>query len=112
MLTEFETEVDAMHETAYATIDARHPEWSAWNALIWDFAEPAWREYRSAAGYVERLRAEGFRVEAGSAGMPTAFAAEWSNGKGPTVMAYAEYDAVPGNCQIAAPYRAYVPGGT
>ena len=38
--------------------------------------------------------------------MPTAFSARWSSGDGPSVMAYAEYDAVPGNCQIAAPYRA------
>ena len=38
--------------------------------------------------------------------MPTAFSATWSNGKGPAIMAYAEYDAVPGNCQIADTYRA------
>ena len=48
---------------------------SEWHATIWDFHEPAWREYRSAAWYVERLEREGFRVEAGSGGMPTAFCA-------------------------------------
>jgi aminobenzoyl-glutamate utilization protein B len=92
--------------TAFAWVDARHPDWSQWNALIWDLAETAWREYRSAAWYVARLRAEGFTVEEGSAGMPTAFAATWTNGPGPAVMAYAEYDAVPGNCQVADTYRA------
>ena len=51
-------------------------------------------------------QAEGFTVEEGSGGMPTAFSAIWSNGKGPAIMAYAEYDAVPGNCQIADTYRA------
>lgn len=70
-------------------------------AQIFDFAEPAWREYRSAAWYVERLRAAGFTVEEGSAGMPTAFCAQWSNGDGPVIGMYAEYDAVPGNCQSA-----------
>ena len=53
-------------------------------------AETAWREYRSAEWYVNRLRAEGFDVEDGSGGMPTAFSATSSNGPGPTIMAYAE----------------------
>lgn len=75
-------------------------------ATIFDFGETAWREYRSAAWYVDRLRAEGFEVEEGSAGMPTAFCATWSNGPGPVVGLYAEYDAVPGNCQAARPERA------
>ena len=92
--------------TAFKWVEARHKEWSAWNAHIWDLAETAWREYRSCAWYVQRLRAEGFTVEEGSGGMPTAFAATWSNGPGPTIMAYAEYDAVPGNCQVAGTYRA------
>ncbi len=78
---------------------------SAWHRVIWELAEPAWREYRSAAWYVQRLRAEGFTVEEGSAGMPTAFSARWTNGPGPTVLTYAEYDAVPGNCQAASTRR-------
>ncbi len=41
------------------------------------------------------------------AGMPTAFCAHWTNkagtnGKSPMVGMYAEYDAVPGNCQDAS----------
>lgn len=75
-------------------------------ATIFEFAEPAWREYRSAAWYVDRLRAEGFEVEVGSGGMPTAFCADWRNGDGPTVGMYAEYDAVPANCQAARPTQA------
>lgn len=84
-----------------AFVDDRMPELSQWCSTIFDFGETAWREYRSAAWYVERLRAEGFSVEEGSAGMPTAFCAEWSNGDGPIIGMYAEYDAVPGNCQAA-----------
>jgi aminobenzoyl-glutamate utilization protein B len=98
--------LNAAKETAFAWVDACHPDWSEWNAHIWDLAETAWREYRSCKWYVKRLRTEGFTVEEGSAGMPTAFSATWSNGKGPTIMAYAEYDAVPGNCQVADTYRA------
>jgi aminobenzoyl-glutamate utilization protein B len=76
---------------------------------IWDFHEPAWREYRSAAYYVRLLREQGFAVEEGSAGMPTAFLATWRNGRGrkrgPVIASYAEYDAVPGNSQDPVPYE-------
>jgi len=91
--------------SALAAVDARMGELSDWCATLFEYAEPAWREYRSAAWYVERLREEGFSVEEGSGGMPTAFCANWSNGDGPTVGLYAEYDAVPGNCQAASTRR-------
>ena len=87
-------------------VDRQQQTLSEWHRTIWDFAEPAWREYRSAAWFVERLTAEGFAVEVGSGGMPTAFSAAWSNGPGATLATYAEYDAVPGNCQAAATQRA------
>jgi len=82
-------------------VDKKMGDLSDWHQLIFDHAETAWREYRSSAWYVDLLRAEGFTVEAGSGGMPTAFCAEWQNGDGPTIGGYAEYDAVPGNCQAA-----------
>lgn len=93
-------------QEALAHVGGQAADLSAWCATIFDHGETAWREYRSAAWYVERLRAEGFTVEEGSAGMPTAFCANWSNGPGPTVGLYAEYDAVPGNCQAPLPRRA------
>jgi len=92
---------DAKH-LAHEWVHAHRLQLSEWHRTIWEYAEPAWREYRSAAWFVARLREAGFEVEAGSGGMPTAFAAVWSNGPGPTLGAYAEYDAVPGNCQAAA----------
>ncbi|MQA82588.1 MAG: amidohydrolase [Streptosporangiales bacterium] len=92
---------DEAKVAAHAWVDARRDDLSSWHSTIWAYAEPAWREYASARWFVERLRAEGFDVEEGSGGMPTAFCATWSNGAGPTVLSYAEYDAVPGNCQAA-----------
>ncbi|MGC1428644.1 MAG: amidohydrolase [Albidovulum sp.] len=90
---------------ALGVVDARAGELSDWCATIFDFGETAWREYRSAEWYVKRLRAEGFTVEEGSGGMPTAFCAEWSNGDGPIIGMYCEYDAIPGNCQAASTRR-------
>lgn len=82
-------------------VDAHASQLSDWHQTIWHFAEPAFREYKSAAWYVAKLREQGFEVEEGSGGMPTAFMATWRNGDGPTIATYAEYDAVPGNCQAA-----------
>lgn len=78
---------------------------SSWTAQIFAYGETAWREYQSAAFYLNILRSNGFEVEVGSGGMPTAFCANWSNGPGPIIGMYAEYDAVPGNCQAASTRR-------
>src|SRR5262249_15796886 len=93
------------NKTALGWIKEREPWLSQAHAHIWNLHETAWREYRSAAYYVQLLREHGFEVEEGSAAMPTAFfatcAPTWSNQaagrKGPTIATYAEYDAVPGN---------------
>lgn len=101
---------DDVKRTAWQWFDDHRGDLSRWHSTIWELAEPAWREYRSARWYVDLLRAEGFDVEAGSGGMPTAFSATWSQGEGPTVLTYAEYDAVPANCQAAEPRQGPRPG--
>ena len=90
-------------------IERNRARFSDFNAQIWNLAEPAWREYRSAKLYCDLLRGEGFEVEEGSGGMPTAFAARWGSG-GATVGSYAEYDAVPGNSQRWCRTGSRVPG--
>ncbi|APT59417.1 peptidase M20 [Roseomonas gilardii] len=102
---------EALRRHALDWIAANEARLSAFNARIWAHAEPAWREYRSVRDYVEILRAEGFEVEEGSGGMPTAFAARWTQGGdkgegGPVLAGFSEYDAVPGNSQQAVPYPA------
>jgi len=96
-------------KTVLGWIKEREPWLSQAHTHIWNLHETAWREYRSAAYYVQLLREHGFEVEEGSAGMPTAFCATWSNKaagrKGPTIATYAEYDAVPGNSQEPVPYE-------
>lgn len=91
-------------KTALDWVSANETRLSRDHMTIWEFAEPSWREYRSAAWYVDVLKREGFAVEEGSGGMPTAFCANWGNG-GPVLGAYAEYDAVPGMNQAPVPRR-------
>lgn len=82
---------------------------------IWNFAELAYEETRSCAAMVEAIEKEGFRVELGIAGIPTAFTATYVCGSGKPVMGFlAEYDALDGLSQEAAkPEQCPVtPGGS
>ena len=72
---------------------------------IWEFAEVGYQEEQSAQLLQETLAAEGFTVEAGVAGMPTAFTATFTRGEGPTIGVLGEYDALPGITQTASPAR-------
>ena len=90
---------------AHEWVEENADRLSAFEQEIWDYHEPAWREYRSSAAYVDLLREEGFDVEEGSGDMPTAFAAEWGEGR-PILATFSEYDAVPGNSQQRVPYEA------
>ncbi len=94
----------AAKQTAFDWVKAKEDWLSKRHREVWDFHEPAWREYKSAAWYVKLLREHGFEVEEGSAAMPTAFCARFGKGK-PVIGAYAEYDAVPGNSQDPVPYE-------
>ena len=95
----------AAQNTALDWLKRNHAALSADHMTIWNFHEPSWREYKSSSWYMDRLKREGFEVERGTAGMPTAFRARWSNGQGPTLAGYAEYDAVPGQSQAPEPRR-------
>src|SRR5207237_10547454 len=78
---------------------------------IWAFAEPSLLEFRSSELLASLLERNGFSVERGVAGMPTAFVASWGHGE-PVVGVMAEYDALPGLSQAAQSERAeLVPGG-
>lgn len=71
---------------------------------IWNLAEVGYQEHESTEILQARLREHGFQVEAGVAGIPTAFVAEWGTG-GPILGIMAEFDALPGITQDRTPER-------
>jgi aminobenzoyl-glutamate utilization protein B len=81
-------------------------ESQAWDAAsqIWRWAEPGYQESRSAKLLSDWLGDEGFRLTRKVAGMPTAFVAEFGEGK-PIVGILGEFDALPGLSQDADPVR-------
>ena len=81
---------------------------------IWNYAELSYEEVRSAAALMEALRKEGFAIEEGIAGIPTAFTATFQSGSGKPVVGFlAEYDALAGLSQKAGcpVQEAVEPGG-
>jgi amidohydrolase len=79
---------------AVAGLQERLAELSDW---LYEHPELGGLEHLAVQRLTEELKAEGFAVETGLAGLPTAFKATFSLGApGPVVGFLAEYDALPG----------------
>jgi aminobenzoyl-glutamate utilization protein B len=87
-----------------ASIDAKRAAYTGIADQIWSFAEVGYQEHKSSALLQQQLRNAGFTVEAGVAGIPTAFVATYGSGK-PVIGVLAEFDALPGLSQAATPER-------
>ncbi|MDX1478937.1 MAG: amidohydrolase [Saprospiraceae bacterium] len=90
-------------------LESRKAEFADLAFQIWDYAELGYMEEKSTAALQERLRTEGFQVEAGVAGLPTGFVASYGQGE-PVIAFISEFDALPGVSQEAVPYRQERPG--
>jgi aminobenzoyl-glutamate utilization protein B len=90
-------------------IDARYDDTARLARQIWDWAEVGYQEEKSSKLLRDALQAEGFAVEAGVAGIPTAFTAIYGEGK-PVIAVLAEFDALPGINQDATAKRTPIPG--
>ena len=60
---------------------------------VWDYAETAFEEFKSAALFKKILAEHGFVIQDNSGGIETAFAASYGSGK-PVIGILAEYDAL------------------
>jgi aminobenzoyl-glutamate utilization protein B len=94
----------AAKQAAVKSIDARSKELITLSDKIWEYAEIALREHKSADALADYAEAQGFKVDRGVAGMPTAFVATFGSGK-PIIGIMGEYDALPGLSQKASPVK-------
>ena len=96
----------------YDIIEAKAPLLTGLSDRIWEYAELSMLEYRSAAAYVEILKAECFEVEENLCGIPTAFLGKFGSGK-PVIGILGEYDALSGLSQVpgVAEKKSLVDGG-
>ncbi len=94
----------AAKQAAVKSIDAHSKELVSISDKIWEYAEIALREHKSADALADYAEAQGFKVDRGVAGMPTAFVATFGSGK-PVIGVMGEYDALPGLSQKASPVK-------
>ena len=81
-------------KTAADWVDQAKATYEEIAGYIWDNPELSLVEFKSTAKLQEYLAGNGFKIEKGVAGMPTAFVATWGSGK-PVIGFLAEFDALP-----------------
>ena len=97
--------LDDLKEKSRDQIEGAFRVYSEMAQQIWSYAEVGYQEYKSSELLQNKLRSAGFAVEAGVAGIPTAFVATYGSGK-PVIGFLAEFDALPGLSQQAVPEKA------
>ena len=98
-------------DNVLARVAAHADRFGAISRQIWETPELGFHETKSSTLLQQELRANGFDVTSGVAGMPTAFTASFGSGK-PVIAILGEFDALPGLSQKDAPAQSpLVPGG-
>ncbi|MCP5093605.1 MAG: amidohydrolase [Gammaproteobacteria bacterium] len=90
-------------------LDLRYDETARIARTLWEHAEVGYQEEKSSALLQATLAKEGFDVQPGIAGMPTAFVAAYGETE-PVIAILAEYDALPGINQDSLPTRSPIAG--
>ena len=99
-----QAQLSANKQAIISSVEKHEAELIKMSDQIWANAEIAFKETKSAeilASYAEK---NGFKVDRGVAGMPTAFVATYGEGK-PVISVLGEFDALPGISQKAQPTK-------
>jgi aminobenzoyl-glutamate utilization protein B len=94
----------------FETVDSEAASLRELAREVWNTPEVALQEYESSETLQNALREEGFEVEAGVAGIETAFVARYGDGD-PVVGTIGEFDALPGMSQQATAERTPIEDG-
>jgi aminobenzoyl-glutamate utilization protein B len=98
-------------KTVIQSLEAKKQQYVDVATNIWKLAELGYKEGKSANLLQSMLKEEGFTIETGVAGIPTAFTATFGSGT-PVIGVLGEYDALPGFSQDAVPFKKDLPGNT
>jgi aminobenzoyl-glutamate utilization protein B len=104
-------ETNTTTNAVFKNIDSKYDQYKDIALQIWTYAEVGYKEVKSSALLQKTLTDNGFQVQAGVAGIPTAFVATFGSGK-PVIGILAEYDALPGLSQQAMPTKTPAEGKT
>ena len=96
--------VNKLKKELLSSIDQKTSDLTSLSDKIWEAAEVAFREDKSAEYLMEYAESNGLIIEKGLAGMPTAFTATYGEGK-PVIGIIGEFDALPGLSQDTVPHK-------
>lgn len=99
---------DALKNQAIIDIQSKYEEYRKTALQIWGFAEVGYKEEKSSTLLQQTLTKNGFTVQKGVAGIPTAFIGSYGSGQ-PVIAILAEFDALPGLSQEAVPEKKSIP---
>ena len=92
---EAESDLSPLKQLAVGNVNEIKGDITKLAGQLWQHAELALTEKNSSKDLSDYLESQGFRVKRKVADMPTAFIAEWGEGK-PVIGVVAEFDALPG----------------
>lgn len=90
----------ALKKEVAAGVDARAKLVQEMVDSVFSFQEPGFQEFRTTEYLTAILEKNGFKIEKGVAGIPSAWTATWSNGEGPVVALGSDVDGLLGLSQI------------
>ena len=90
--------LEALKREAAASVGVMHDFTQQMVDSVFSFGELGFQEFETQRYLVEILRKEGFTVEEGIAGVPTAFMASWGSGK-PVIALGSDVDGIPQTSQ-------------
>lgn len=94
---------------ALSDLQSRREQYKQIALKIWGYAELGYKETQSSALHQKTLADNGFTIQTGVAGMPTAFVASYGSGQ-PVIGVLAEFDALPGLSQDSVPEKKPIGG--
>lgn len=93
-ITPDRTRIDRLKAEAMTAIDARKDQAQQINDVLFSFSELGFQEEESFTYLTNLLEKEGFTVQKGVAGIPTAWIATWGSGK-PLIAVGSDIDCIP-----------------
>ena len=91
---------DERKQLAFEVVERNAQQMADLSDSLFYFGEIGMQEFESVKLLDDTLKAAGFRVELGGAGMPTNLWAEWGSGR-PKIAIVTEVNALPGGSQTA-----------
>jgi len=94
--------IEALKKEVAEIVESNHTQSQIMVDKIFSFSELGFQEIESSKYLTGVLKDNGFKIEKGISGIPTAWFATWSNGEGPVIALGSDVDCIPKASQYPA----------